>query len=190
MMARIALSTSCGPADRSLTAIVDSFAALDLAAVALHRHPVRERFRVPIVAIFGDGSGALAGVRLLVVDAAPSDAENRDRSLEELCRWLHGVRAPSVALRTPLDRTPAEIALIREALPKVGYWHDAARGGEEFLAAVDPVGASFDPLETSQLLLLRSALAARAPAVVALPTGCERERIVESLACARGVFGA
>ena len=180
-MARIALSTSCGPEEQSLQATVESFAELGVGAVALHRHPRRARFRVPVVAVFGDGSGSLGGAPLLVVDAP-------EGPLEDLCRWLHGLQAPAVALRT--SRTPEEIVLVREDLPRIGYWHDVARGGEEFLEVADPAGASFDPLETADLARIRAALSQRAPAVVELPAGSEQERIVESLACAHGVFGA
>lgn len=193
-MARLALSTSCGAPDTPLSAIVASFEPLGVTAIALHRHPERPLVpRVPVVAVFGDGRGALAGAPLLVVEGTAADSDDRERSLEELCRRLHGLDAPAIALRTPLPGAhpaPDELALVREALPRVGYWHDLSRGGEEYLEAAVPVGASFDPLEAVDLVALRSALGARAPAVIDLPCGSERERIVESLACARGVFGA
>jgi hypothetical protein len=193
-VARLALSTACGAPDRPLASIVSSFEPLGVAAIALHRHPERGFAPpVPVVAVFGDGSGPLAGARLLVVEGGAADPDDRERSLEELCRRLHGIDAPAIALRTPLPGAhpaPDEIALVREALPRVGYWHDAARGGEEFLEAAQPVGASFDPLEAIDLVALRSALGGRAPAVVWLPPGSERARVVESLHRARGVFGA
>ena len=112
-----------------------------------------------------------------------------------LCRRLHALRDWTVALRTPLapDHHPApgEIALVREVLGHVGYWHDAARGGEAYLevAGRDLLGASFDPLTEVDLAGLRDALPAAAPAVVACASGTARDEVVEALRCARGIFG-
>jgi len=193
-MARLALSTSCGAPDRPLAAVIASFAPLGIDALALHRHPAGPLpLRLRVVAVFGDGTGSLGGAPLLVVEGGPADPEDRERSLEDLCRRLHGLKAPAVALRTPSGAqhpSPEDWELIHEALPKVGYWHDVARGGEEYLEVAEPVGASFDPLDVPDLVALRGVLGAAAPAVIDLPPGSGRDRIVESIACARGVFRA
>jgi hypothetical protein len=101
-----------------------------------------------------------------------------------------------VALRTPRDAdahpSPAELRLVHEAVRHVGYWHDVARGGGEWLDAAGRLlrGASFHPLETPDLAGLRDALGGGMPAVVACPAGTERAEVAEALRCARGVFGA
>ena len=207
-MARIALSTSCGAPDRSLPDLVSSFAALNVGAVALHRPPgsgelsalVPMARRIFFVAVFGDR--AWSGAPLLVVEGgrAPDDGVERERALEELCRKLHALRAPALAIRTPLDPhafpAPFELQHLRDALPRLGYWHDVSRGGEEFLAAAGAAiaGASINPLGNPlgepDFAGLRDVLGARMPVVVALAPGAERDLIVEALACARGVFGA
>ena len=165
-MPRLALATSFGPPDASLAAIVAGFRELDVQACALHRHPRTDELadlapfarRIPFVAVFGDGTGAQAGSPLLVTDggAAPEDPEQREQALEELCRRLHSLKWPAIALRTPASASefpaPHEIQLIHEALPKVGYWHDTARNGEAHLDACGDAirGASFDPFLFSE----------------------------------------
>jgi hypothetical protein len=203
-MPRLALSTSFGPSDASLPAIVAGFRELDVKACALHRHPRPEELqelaplarRIPFVAVFGDGYGPQAGALLLVTDggAAPEDPAQRERALEELCRRLHSLAWPAIALRTPASASefpaPREIQLIREALPRVGYWHDTARGGEAHLEACGDAirGASFDPFLHGDLRGLSSALGERSPAVVTLASGVDWGMVREGVACARAVF--
>jgi len=97
-------------------------------------------------------------------------------------------------LRTPGSSNefpaPGEIALIREALPKVGYWHDTARGGDEYLEACGAAicGASFDPFVFTDLRALDSALGARSPAVVTLASGIGAGMVQEGVRCAGAVF--
>lgn len=204
-MPRLALSTSFGPPDASLATIVAGFRELDVRACALHRQPQPSELaslaplarRIPFVAVFGDGSGPQAGARLLVTDGgvAPDDATQREHALEELCRRLHSLAWPAIALRTPASASefpaPHEIELVREALPTVGYWHDSSRGGEAHLEECGDAifGASFDPFLTSDLRGLGSALGERAPAVVTLAAGVEWGMVQEGVACARAVFG-
>ena len=211
-MARLALSTSCGAENATLPEIVDSFRELGVAAIALHRPPdatelralaVQAR-RVPVVALFGDPASAPPGIPLVVIEGplvvieggpAPADPAARERALEELCRRLHAIQGPALALRTPRSEdefpAPMELPLLREALPRVGYWHDVARGGDEFLDACGGAlrGASFDPLATAELVGVRDALADRAPAVVALAPGSGSAMVREALAYARSMFG-
>jgi hypothetical protein len=197
----LALSTLCGDADALLDRVVASFRDLGVRAVALHR-PAREAEarrlaafakRVRFVAVFGDEPGANVGAPILVVEGGPA-GEDREASLEELCRRLHALSDWKVALRTPLapDHHPApgEIALVREALAHVGYWHDADRGGGAHLeeAARDLLGASFDPLTDLDLAGLRDALPRAAPAVVACAPGAAPDQVAEALRCARGIF--
>ena len=198
----LALSTLCADADRPLDRVVASFRDLGVRAVALHRPAQTVEARglaaiarmARVVAVFGEAPGADVGTPLLVVEGGPA-ADDREVSLESLCRRLHALRDWRVALRTPpaSDHHPApgEIALVREALGHVGYWHDAARGGEAYLeaAARDLLGASFDPLTDVDLAGLRDALPAAAPAVVACASGTARDEVAEALRCARGIFG-
>ena len=198
----LALSTLCAEADRPLDRVVASFRDLGVRAVALHRPAQKAEARglaaiarmVRVVAVFGGEPGADVGTKLLVVEGGPA-ADDREASLESLCRRLHALRDWTVALRTPSapDHHPApgEIALVREALGAVGYWHDAARGGEAHLevAGRDLLGASFDPLTEVDLAGLRGALPTAAPAVVACAPGTARDEVVEALRCARGIFG-
>ena len=204
-MPRLALSTSFGPPDASLAAIIAGYRELDVRACALHRHPRTDELAslaplaraIPFVAVFGDGTGAQAGAQLLVTDggAAPEDPAQRERALEELCRRLHSLAWPAIALRTPASASdfpaPHEIQLVREALPKVGYWHETARGGEAHLEACGDAirGASFDPFLCSDLRELKSALGERTPAVVTLAAGVDRGMVQEGVAIARAVFG-
>jgi len=204
-MARLALSTSCGAENTPLPEIVDSFRELGVAAIALHRPPnatelpalAAQARRVPVVALFGDPESAPPGMPLVVIEGgpAPVDPADRERALEELCRRLHAIQGPALALRTPRSEhefpSPMELPLLREALPRVGYWHDVARGGEEFLEACGGAlrGASFDPLATAELVGVRDALADRAPAVVALAPGSGIAMVREALAYARSMFG-
>jgi len=203
-VARLALSTSCGAADAALPVVLAGFRELDVRAIALHRRPTSAELdelaalarRVPFVAVFGDGSGANAGSPLLVTDAgpAPEDPAERERALEDLCRRLHALAWPAIALRTPASAAefpaPHEIQLIREALPKVGYWHDVARGGEAHLEACGDAirGASFDPFLYTDLRGLKSALGERTPAVVTLASGVSWGMVREGVACAGAVF--
>ena len=202
-MARLALSTSCGAKNAPLPEIVDSFRELGVAAIALHRPPdpaelralAAQARRVPVVALFGDPASAPPGMPLVVIEGGPAPVESadRERALEELCRRLHAIQDLALALRTPRSKdafpSPLELPLLREALPSVGYWHDVARGGEEFLEACGGAlrGASFDPLATAEVAGVRDALADRAPAVEALPAGSATVR--EALAYARSMFG-
>lgn len=197
----LALSTSCADAEKPLDRVVASFRDLGVRAVALHRpaEPTEARRlaafakRVQVVAVFGDRPGADVGAPLLVVEGGPAGAD-REATLEDLCRRLHAWRGWKVALRTPPspDHHPApdEIALIREAVAHVGYWHDADRGGDAYLeaAARDLLGASFDPRTDPDLAGLREALPRAAPAVVALAAGTAGEEVAEALRCARGIF--
>jgi len=203
-VARLALSTSCGAADATLPSIVGRFRELGVRAVALHRHPVAAELyelatfarRVPLVALFGDGVGPDAGAPLLVTDGgpAPDDPFERERMLEQLCRRMHALAWASIALRTPSTAAefpaPHEIALVREAVPKVGYWHDTARAGEAYLEACGDAirGASFDPFLFHDLAGLNSVLGERAPAVVTLASGVEWGMVQEGVACAGAVF--
>ncbi len=197
----LALSTSCADAGKPLDRVVASFRDLPVRAVALHRPAEAAEARrlaafakgVRVVAVFGDEPGADVGAPILVVDGGPA-GEDREASLEDLCRRLHRWRDWQVALRTPAAEghhpAPDEVALVREALGNVGYWHDADRGGEAYLeaAARDLFGASFDPLRDIDLPGLRDALPRAAPAVVACGSGAPREEVAEALRCARGIF--
>ena len=194
----LALSTACAPEDLALDAAVASFKDLGVAAVALHRPPTPDEARalqplarrVRIVAVFGDEFGPDVGAPLLVVEGGPA-GEDREATLDALCRRLHALRRFKVALRTPLDGdhhpSPDEIVKVHETLRHVGYWHDAVRGGEEFLTAAERflLGASFDPLE-ADVAGLADALPAYAPAVVV----CEPDRVREAVRVARGHFRA
>jgi hypothetical protein len=197
----LALSTVCADADWPLDRVVASFRDLGLRAVALHRPALEAEARrlaafakrVSVVAVFGEEPGANVGTPILVVEGGPA-AEDREASLEDLCRRLHALRGWRVALRTPPapDHHPApgEIALVSEALAHVGYWHDADRDGEAYLevAAGDLRGASFDPLADLDLAGLRDALPRAAPAVVACAPGAAKDEVTEALRCARGIF--
>ncbi|MHC4133661.1 MAG: hypothetical protein ACYTDU_11385 [Planctomycetota bacterium] len=197
----LALSTLCADADLPLDRVVASFRDLGVRAVALHRPALEAEARrlaafakrVHVVAVFGEGPGANVGTPILVVEGGQA-ADDREASLESLCRRLHALRDWRVALRTPPapDHHPApgEIALVSEALAHVGYWHDADRGGEVYLEAApcDLLGASFDPLTDIDLAGLRDALPRAAPAVVACGPGTARDEVAEALRCARGIF--
>ena len=104
------------------------------------------------------------------------------------------IDGPALAIRTPIDAAafplPHELSLLREALPRLGYWHDLARGGDEYLEACAGMlaGASFDPFAASGLKGLCDALGDRAPAVVALPSGTESATVREALAYAGSIF--
>lgn len=194
----LALSTACAAEDLTLDAAVASFKDLGVGAVALHRPPTPEEARalqplarrVRIVAVFGDELGPNVGAPLLVVEGGPA-GEDREASLDALCRRLHGFRPLKVALRTPADPdhhpSPDEIVKVHETLRHVGYWHDAARGGEEFLTAAERflLGASFDPLEGDT-----AGLADALPAFAAAVIVCEPDRLREAVRVARGHFRA
>lgn len=184
--------------------IVASFRELAVGAVALHRPPDATEVRAlaaqaqrrPVVVMFGEHATAPAGIPLVVVEggAAPSDPAERDRALEELCRRLHSREGPALAIRTPIDAaafpSPRELPLLREALPRVGYWHDLARGGDEFLESCGAMlcGASFDPFAAASLKGVCEVLGDRAPAVVALPCGTGSATVREALAYAGSIF--
>jgi hypothetical protein len=177
---------------------------LDVRAVALHRPAAAAVVRalagvarrVPVVAVWGDHPGADVGAPVLVVDGGSASPEDRERSLEALCRRLHAVPRPlRVALRTPPSPdhhpSPAEVALVCEAVKRAGYWHEPDRGGAAFLEAAARYlqGASGHPLHLADLAGLRDALPRRAPFVVVCPAGTPRAVLVEALSCAAGVFG-
>jgi len=195
----LAVSTACAPDGLPLPEAVESFKDLAVAAVALHRpaspaeadalRPLSRR--VHFVAVFGDVPGADVGAPILVVEGGPAE-EERDTSLDALCRRLHALGRVRIALRTPANRldhpAPEEIELVHDSLRNVGYWHDATRGGTEYLALAERylLGASFDPLEDFDLAGLADALPARAPAVIV----CAPERVREAVRRARGFFRA
>jgi len=194
----LALSTACAAEDLALDAAVSSFRDLDVGAVALHRLPtpaeaqalVSLARRVRIVATFGDERGPDIGVPLLVVEGGPAD-EDREASLDALCRRLHALRPLKIALRTPPDEdhlpSPDEMEKVHETLRHVGYWHDAARGGEEYLAVAERflLGASFDP-ETADVAALAESMPSYAPAVIV----CDPERVRDAIRLARVHFRA
>ncbi len=167
-------------------------------AVALHRAPTAEEERAlarlkrrpRIVAVYADGGVSGLGRPLLVVEGGAA-ADDREASLLELCRRLHGMRDFDVALRTPTgpDHHPAphEIELVWSEV-SVGYFHDTARGGGEFLEAGARrlSGAAFHPLAIEDLGALRDALPAAAPAVIE----CGAPDVAEAVRRARSVFRA
>ena len=193
----LALSTQCAGPDLSLPDALASFRELGVRAAVLHRMATAEEARalaglarrIAVVAVFGDEPGPGVGARILVVEGGPV-GEDRDRSLEELCRRLHALRDYEVALRTPPDAghhpAPHELALVREALAHVGYWHDAGLGGDDYLDAGARylLGASFDPLGGVDLPGLHDALPQAAPATVV----CEPDAVRDALARARGFW--
>ena len=187
------------PRDWTLDRAVVSFRDLDVPAVALHRGATAAEAAalaalarsVPIVAVFAWQPGLAAP--LLVVDGAPAD-EDREASLDRLCRELHGLQSPRVALRCSEEPgghpAPDEIVHVADAVRHAGYWHDPARATEAHLDAAGRhlFGASFHPLRVDDLRGLRDALPASAPAVVACAPGTSKEEVREALRCARGVF--
>ena len=204
----LALSTSCVPEGWSLDRAVASFRDLHVRAVALHRAAREEEVvplasfarRVGIVAIFGAVPLPGESGPVLVVEGGDA-GEDREASLEELCRRLHTLRDFSVALRTPEHAgrhpSPEELEWVHSSLGHVGYWHDATRGGEEFLGeefleAGQRLlrGASFHPLDDTDLRGIRDALPSGAPAVVACPPGTPSAEVRSALDRARGCFGA
>jgi len=200
----LALSTSCAPGDWPLEKVLASFRRFEgLRRVALHRPPDAAEARgmtrfiraFEIVALFTDAPEGSLGVPLLVVEGGPAAEGDREQSLEGLCRRLHAFKGHRVALRPPAapggHPAPDEIALVHEALGFVGYWHEPARAGEEYLeaAARMVLGASFHPLREKDPAGLRQALPFSAPAVVACPPDTPRAEVAEALRCARGLFG-
>lgn len=190
----LALSTRCAAPDEPLDRAVAALGRL-CGFVALHRAPspaesrglVRLSRAPGIVAVHGEVS---FGQALLVVEGGAAD-EDRERSLLELCRRLHGLRGCDVALRPARDASsrhpsPDEIELVFSEVRHVGYWHEVARAGPEYLEAGARrlKGASFHPLEFDRLGELRDMLPATAPAVVS----CPPEELPEALRHARGWF--
>lgn len=169
---------------------------LGLGAVALHRTPTTGEWRAlaawrkrpRVVAVFGDDATSVDRA-VLVVEGGPA-AGDREASLLDLCRRLHAM--PAVALRTPPDASwhplPDELELVHGEVKHVGYWHDTARGGEEYLQAGARflAGVSFDPTVFEDLVGLRDALPGGAPAVIE----CAPEHAAEAVALARGRFHA
>ena len=207
----LALCTRIAPPRTPLPEAVEALAAwgFELDAVALHRPPERVEIRAltrvkhRIVAIFADaqadGSGfghpGSLGCSLLVVDGGKAGPD-REASLEDLCRRLHAFRGFRVAVRTaagPEEHpSPAEVSLVAEALPGVGYWHDAARGADDYLHAGSALlfGASFAADGSTDLKELRDALPAGAPVVVDGAPGLERAQVVDAVLRAKGIFRA
>ncbi|MCZ6574072.1 MAG: hypothetical protein ACE10D_11630 [Planctomycetota bacterium] len=205
----LALCTRIAPPRTPLPEAAEALAAwgLELGAVALHRPPRRveipglKRGKQRILAVFADaemfglGEPGDVGCSLLVVDGGEAGPD-REASLEDLCRRLHALRSFRVALRTPAGPeehpSPAEVSLVAEALPGIGYWHDAARGGDDYLHAAAPLlfGASFAAAGTADLKVLRDALPGGAPVVVDGAPGLEREVVVDAVMRARGIFCA
>jgi hypothetical protein len=194
----LALSTACAAEDLTLDAAISSFKDLGVGAVALHRAPTTEEARalvplarrVRIVAVFSDEPGPDTGAALLVVEGGAA-GEDREASLDALCRRLHGLRRLKIGVRTPQDEehhpSPDEMVKIHETLRHVGYWHDASRGGEEYLTVAERflLGTSFDPLE-SDVQGLAEAMPTFAPAVIV----CEPDRVREAVRLARVHFRA
>ncbi|MHC4930770.1 MAG: hypothetical protein ACYTGV_01075 [Planctomycetota bacterium] len=200
----LALSTRCAPPDLPLERVVRGFRDLSVPAIALHRPAEPEEARalaalahgLRIVAVFGERTGGDLGRPILVVEGGVARTEDREASLEALCRRLFALREFPVAVRTPMEAgdhpAPEEIALIRSELGGVGYWHDPARGGAAYLDAAARwlMGASFHPLEEEDLAAIRDALPASAPAVIDCPETASKEEIREALARARSFFRA
>lgn len=203
----LALSTRCAPADLPLDRAVAALlrqSASGLGALALHRPPGDDearglaglRKRPRIVAVFAETAVRDLGRPVLVVEGGPADEQDREASLLALCRRLHALREFDLALRTPGDEgrhpAPHEIEMVRSELRNVGYWHDAARGGDAYLDAAARwlKGASFHPLEHDDLAGLRDALPSGAHAVVDCPPGTPTEELAEAVARARSHFRA
>lgn len=199
----LAISTRCVPVDRSLDRAAAALRALGLDAIALHRPAEADEARalasarrgLRIVAVFGETTGGDFGRPLLVVEGGPA-LEVREASLDALCRRLHALRGLPVAVRTPEGAgghpAPHEIALLAETVRGVGYFHDAARGGDAYLDAAGPLlrGACFDPLVLADAAGLREALPGGAPAVIDCEPGRPKDEVAEAIACARGWFRA
>ncbi|MEE8106399.1 MAG: hypothetical protein V3T86_12760 [Planctomycetota bacterium] len=201
----LAISTyACDP-DASLADAVESLRPYDIRHIVLHRAPkaaersalARVAKKCRIVAVFADEPPTLDDVTW-VTDGGVA-GEDREASVESLCRRLHtarGGRRLRIALRaaTEAGRHPApnELEWIVQSLRDVGYWHEPARATDEFLHAGARYlcGASFHPLETKDLVGLRDALPAAAPAVIQCAPGCSKEELDEAVRCARGVFRA
>ena len=207
----LALCTRIAPPRTPLPEAAEALAAwgFELGAVALHRPPGRAEIRglalgkQRIVAIFVDAQAAGSGLgdpgglgcSLLVVDGGEAGPD-REASLEDLCRRRDACRGFRVALRTPAGPgehpSPAEVSLVADALPGVGYWHDAARGADDYLHAGAALlfGASFAADGRTDLKELRDALPAGAPVVVDGAPGLEREQVVDAVLRAKGIFRA
>lgn len=194
----LALSTACAAGDLTLDAAINSFRDLGVGAVALHRAPTADEARalvplarrVRIVAVLADEPGPEIGAPLLVVEGGPA-GEDREASLDALCRKLHGLRRFKIGLRTPADEehhpSPDEMEHVHDTLKHVGYWHDASRGGEEYLTVAERflLGVSFDPHE-ADVQGLADAVPTFAPAVIV----CEPDRVREAIRLARVHFRA
>ena len=195
----LALSTACADRDLPLDRAVESLSDASVGAIALHRVPTPEErraitllSRLPrIVAVYAEEGVKKLGRPLLVVEGGTA-AEDREASLLELCRRLHALRDFDLALRTPAGPeghpAPEEIALVHGEVAAVGYFHDTARGGDEYLehGARWMKGAVFHPLRYGDLGGLRDALPAAAPAIVE----CAMADVAEAVSRARSVFRA
>ena len=199
----LAISTHACPRDLPLADAVESLRDLGLDAIALHRGPqageiaalARVARRARIVAVFGEPCAELS-CRLVVVEGGAVTGDDREASLEELCRRLHAFRDYSVAVRPPPDENhhplAHEIPLLTAAVRHVGYWHEPARAGDDYLDQAAPylLGASFHPRAGVDLAGLRDALPASAPAVIACPEGTDPRELQEAVRFARRVFRA
>ncbi len=199
----LAISTHACPRDLPLAEAVASLRDVGLDAIALHRAPhgaeiaalAQVARRARIVAVFGEPCSGLS-CRLVVVEGGAVSGDDREVSLEELCRRLHAFRDYSVAVRPPPDENhhplAHEIPLLAAAVRHVGYWHEPARAGDDYLdqAASYLKGASFEPLSGVDLAGLRDALPASAPAVIACGEGTNTEGLKEAVRYARRVFRA
>jgi len=177
--------------DRAVAALGElcGFAALHRAPSPAESRGLAGLTKAPvIVAVCSDQP---LGRALLVVDGGAA-AEDREASLLELCRRLHALRGFDVALRPARDEachpSPAEIELIWSEVKHVGYWHETAWAGTEYLEAGARrlKGATFHPLEFDGLGELRDALPAAAPAVIECPPA----HAADALRHARGWFRA
>lgn len=199
----LAISTHACPRDLPLADAVRSLRDLGLDAIALHRPPhdaevaalAQVARRVRIVAVFGAPHAEIP-CRLVVVEGGEVSGDDRGTSLEALCRRLHALRDYTVAVRPPPDENhhpwAREIPLLAGAVKHVGYWHEPARAGSDYLDQAAPFlkGASFHPLSGVDLVGLRDALPGSAPAVIACSEGTDHEELQEAVRYARRVFRA
>ena len=201
----LAISTHACDPEASLAEAVESLRRYDIRNLVLHRAPkaaersalARAAKKCRIVAVFAEEPSPIDDA-MWVTDGGVA-GEDREASVEDLCRRLHaarGGRRVRIAIRAAIDPghhpAPNELEWIVQSLRDVGYWHEPARAGEAYLDAGARYlcGASFHPLETPDLVGLRDALPASAPAVIQCGPGCSHEELDEAVRCARGVFRA